>query len=230
VEKTPFISVIVVGAGAGSRFDHKLPKQFVNLGRKPVIVHSLEKLDRNKNIQEIIAVVPKKFREYFEEKIQQQYKLRKLKKVINGGKTRQESVRNGLEAIDPQAKYVLVHDAVRPLVTRPEIEKLIKAVQKDRAVILAVPVKDTLKEIRGDRILRTHRRERFWLAQTPQAFEVRLLKRAYLHAQRDRMGATDCASLVERLGIQVRVVLGSDRNVKITEKDDLLTAEILLKR
>ena len=230
MEKTPFISVIVVGAGAGSRFDHKLPKQFVNLGRKPVIVHSLEKLDRNKNIQEIIAVVPKKFREYFEEKIQQQYKLRKLKKVINGGKTRQESVRNGLEAIDPQAKYVLVHDAVRPLVTRPEIEKLIKAVQKDRAVILAVPVKDTLKEIRGDRILRTHRRERFWLAQTPQAFEVRLLKRAYLHAQRDRMGATDCASLVERLGIQVRVVLGSDRNVKITEKDDLLTAEILLKR
>jgi len=230
VKKTPFISAIVVGAGAGSRFDHKLPKQFVNLGRKPVIVHSLEKFDGNKNIQEIIAVMPKKFREYFEEKILKKYKFTKLRKVINGGKTRQESVQNGLEAIDRKAKYVLVHDAVRPLVTGPEIEKLIKAVQKDRAVILAVLVNDTLKEIRGDRIIRTYPRERFWLAQTPQAFEVRLLIKAYSRAYKDSFAGTDCSSLVERLGVEVRIVPGNSRNIKITQKEDLLLAEKLLKK
>jgi 2-C-methyl-D-erythritol 4-phosphate cytidylyltransferase len=230
VKNTPFISAIVVGAGAGSRFDHELPKQFVKLGQKPVIVHSLEKFDGNKNIQEIIAVVPKKFREYFEEKIQQQYKLRKLRKVISGGKSRQESVQNGLEAIDRKAKYVLVHDAVRPLVTEQEIEKLIKAVQKYAAAILAVPVKDTLKEIRGGQITRTYPRERFWLAQTPQAFEVRLLKRAYLRAHKDSFAGTDCSSLVERLGVEVRIVPGNSRNIKITQKDDLLLAEKLLKK
>ena len=230
MKKTPFLSVIVVGAGAGSRFDHKLPKQFVNLGRKPVIVHSLEKFDRNKSIQEIIAVVPKKFREYFEEKIQQQYKLRKLRKVISGGKTRQGSVQNGLKAIDRKAKYVLVHDAVRPLVTGPEIEKLIKAVQKYAAAILAVPVKDTLKEIGGDRIIRTYRRERFWLAQTPQAFEVELLNKAYWQAQKDNFQGTDCSCLVERLGIKVKIVPGDNRNIKITQKEDLFLAEKLLKK
>lgn len=220
----------MVGAGAGSRFDHKLPKQFVNLGQKPVIVHSLEKFDRNKNIQEIIAVVPKMFREYFEKKILNKYKFRKLRKVINGGKTRQESVQNGLEAIDRKAKYVLVQDAVRPLVTGPEIEKLIKAVQKGKAAILAVPVKDTLKEIHGGRIIRTYPREQFWLAQTPQAFEVGLLKRAYLRAHKDSFAGTDCSALVERLGVKVTIVPGNSRNIKITQKEDLLLAAKLLKK
>ena len=123
-----------------------------------------------------------------------------------------------------------MHDAVRPLVTGQEIDKLIKAVQKYAAAILTVPVKDTLKEIRGDRIIRTYPRERFWLAQTPQAFEVRLLKRAYSRAHKGCFAGTDCSSLVERLGVEVRIVPGNSRNIKITQKEDLLLAERLLKK
>ena len=173
-------------------------------------------------------MVAKEFVQFFQKRILTRYKLDKISKIVIGGKTRQESVYSGLEAVDPRARFVLVHDAVRPLVSENEIRRLIKAVQKRKAVILAIPVKDTVKEVNGAQIVRTLSREKFWLVQTPQAFEVNLLKKAYLQARKDKFQGTDCSSLVERLGVKVGIVAGSSRNIKITDREDLELAQNLL--
>src|SRR3990172_5546138 len=145
MKKRPFISVIVVGAGAGKRFDHQLPKQFANLAGRPVIVHSLQKFDRIKSVSEIVVVLPKRFLNYFQTEVRTKYPLRKVSRIIEGGSTRQESVYRGLAAVDKQTDLILVQDAVRPLVTQEEIQKLIRVALKTKAAILAEPLSDTVK-------------------------------------------------------------------------------------
>jgi 2-C-methyl-D-erythritol 4-phosphate cytidylyltransferase len=228
VRKSPFFSAIVVGGGAGKRFNHKKPKQFIQLGKKPVIVHSLEKFQKSRKVKEIVAVVPRGYLHHLQHKILPQFGLRKVAKIVVGGKTRQKSVRFALAAVDPRSDYILVHDAVRPLVRPEDIERLIIEVQNKKAVILAVPIKETVKKVQKGKIVSTLNREGLWLAQTPQAFETGLLKKAYLKAKKERFEGTDCASLVERLGINVDIVLGSYRNIKVTDREDLKLAEKLL--
>jgi len=229
MKRRPFISVIVVGAGAGKRFDHKLPKQFANLAGRPVIVHSLQKFDRIKSVSEIVVVLPKRFLNYFQTEICTKYQLKKVSRIIEGGSTRQESVYRGLAAVDKQTNLVLVHDAVRPLVTEDEILRLIKVALKTKAAILAKPLRDTVKQVQQSKVVKTHPREEFWLAQTPQAFEIQLLKKAYRKAMVEGFEGTDCSSLVERLGVSVKVVEGRSTNLKITQREDLILAEGMLK-
>ncbi len=213
----------------GKRFNHKMPKQFVRLGKKPIIVYSLEKFQKSRKINEIVTVVPRGFVQYVQKEILRRFKLTKVSKIVVGGKTRQESVRFALAAIDSNSDYVLVHDAVRPLVRQEDIERLIAEVQKKKAAILAVPIKETVKKVHQQKILTTLERENLWLAQTPQAFESSLLKKTYLKAEKDGFEGTDCASLVERLGVKISIISGSYQNIKITDREDLKLAEKILK-
>jgi 2-C-methyl-D-erythritol 4-phosphate cytidylyltransferase len=226
--KKPFISAIIVAGGSGKRFDHRLPKQFVALSGKPIISHSLEVLSSNKEVTELIIVAPRSYLNYCRDKIIKKLKSKKPVMVVSGGKCRQESVRRGLEQVSQDADFVLVHDAVRPMIRREKIEELIKIAIKKKAAILAVPIRDTVKEVSRKGIVKTFPREKFWLAQTPQLFEAKLLQKAYRKAEREGFQGTDCASLVERLGIKVALVEGSNENLKITTKADLRLAETLL--
>ncbi|CAG0971195.1 partial 2-C-methyl-D-erythritol 4-phosphate cytidylyltransferase, partial [Anaerolineae bacterium] len=156
--------------------------------------------------------------------------LRKSVLVIAGGPRRQDSVFNGLAAIPPDAVLVVIHDAVRPLVTGETITACVDVARKHGACISALPVWDTLKRISESGCIEaTLSRERVWVAQTPQAFQAAVIRTAHEHARREKEAATDDASMVERIGIAVRVLPGSVRNIKITTMEDLALAEALLK-
>jgi 2-C-methyl-D-erythritol 4-phosphate cytidylyltransferase len=155
--------------------------------------------------------------------------------VVRGGDTRQESVRNALAQAPANAELILVHDAVRPLVTREQIERVISEARTRRAAILGIPAMDTVKEVKRTSlsvdvalITATIPRERVVLAQTPQVFDAKLLREAFSRAATDGFTASDEAGLVERLGHDVFVVLGSERNLKITRPGDLELAEFYL--
>jgi 2-C-methyl-D-erythritol 4-phosphate cytidylyltransferase len=153
----------------------------------------------------------------------------RVKDLVVGGRTRQESVQNGLAHVPADADLVLIHDAVRPLVRKEMIEATIRAAQRVGAAILAAPVKATLKRTGANGLIRaTVPRDNLWAAQTPQVFERRLILEAYATAAADRFHATDDAALVERLGHPVAIVEGAEENIKITTREDLRIAKILL--
>jgi 2-C-methyl-D-erythritol 4-phosphate cytidylyltransferase len=149
--------------------------------------------------------------------------------VIPGGKERQDSVRAGIEALDGDAEIVIIHDAVRPFITSALIENCVRAAAAEGAATVGVPVKDTVKEVGPDgRILRTCDRSLLWFTQTPQVFRRDIIENAHRAAVRDGFRGTDDTSLVERLGIAVRMIRGDYGNIKITTPEDLILAEALL--
>ena len=229
MSKKFFTSAVIVAAGSGKRFNSKLPKQFLKLKNKPVLAHSTEKFEKSKFIDEILVVVPRKFIN-LTRNIISRYNFKKVSQIISGGNTRQASVYNSLLKVDKKCNLVLVHDGVRPLVDLKHIEAVIKLAQKYKAAILAVPVKETVKLVNKNMVVKTEDRKKFYLAQTPQAFERALLVKAFLKAKRDKFEGTDCSSLVERLGVKVKIVKGSERNIKITTSQDLRLAEKLIGR
>ncbi len=212
------------------------PKQFRLLDGLPVIVFTLRRLASCAAIDEFLIAtrpedVPSLTARLAEEK------LGRPIRVVHGGDTRQDSVRNALAEVATDTNLVLVHDAVRPLVTREQAEHVIAEARLCRAAILGIPALDTVKEVKraslpGDvaLILNTIPRERVVLAQTPQVFEAGLLRMAFARAAADGVSASDEAGLVERLGHDVHVVLGSERNLKITRPGDLELAEFYLKQ
>ena len=157
------------------------------------------------------------------------WNLKKVAGIIPGGKERQDSVRAGIEALDGDAELVIIHDAVRPFITAGLIENCIRAAEEEGAATVGVPVKDTVKEVGPDgRILRTCDRSLLWLTQTPQVFRRDIIENAHRAAVRDGFRGTDDTSLVERLGISVRMIRGDYENIKITTPEDLILAEALL--
>lgn len=227
--KNFFTSAIIVAGGSGKRFNSSTPKQFLELNGKPILAYSIGKIEKSKFIKEILIVVPRQFTN-FTQNIISRYNFKKVSRIISGGKTRQASVYNGLQKVNKKCNLVLVHDGVRPLVESKQIEAVIKLAQKFKAAILAIPVKETVKLVDKNMIVKTEDRKKFYLAQTPQVFEYKLLLRAFDKAKKDRLVGTDCASLVERLGIKVKILEGSERNIKITTAEDLKLAEILMSR
>lgn len=220
---------IVVAAGKGTRLGGNQPKQFLELGGVPIIIHTLRKFERSKEIDQVTVVVPAAETAAFSS-LAEKFDLKKVLRVVAGGATRAQSVRHGLNAI-PGAEIVAVHDGVRPFVTPDEIDRVIAAARTSGAAILVAPVADTIKEVKGDRALRTIPRAGLRRALTPQCFRYDLLKRVY--DQLDGVEAagievTDDSFLVERLGVEVAVVEGSARNIKITEEEDLIVAEAIL--
>lgn len=228
--KKIFTSAIIVAGGSGKRFISTTPKQFIKLKGKTILAYSIEKFEKPKLIDEIILVVPGQFIGFCQKNLLAKYRFRKISQIISGGKTRQASVYNGLQKINKKCNLVLVHDGVRPLLESKQIEAVIKLAQKFKAAILAVPVKETVKLVDKNTIVKTEDRKKFYLAQTPQAFEKALLQKGFEKAQNDNFVGTDCSSLVERLGVKVRILEGSGKNIKITTAEDFKLAEILMSR
>lgn len=210
------------------------PKQFLELGGQPILVRSLRAFLQVSRIQHILVAVRHNEIERVETQLREHDVLTRVT-VVEGGDTRQESVRNALKIL-PAADddIVLVHDAVRPMIDPLTIERTIEAVIHHQAAIVGVPAVDTIKQVErtsdGAIITSTIPRERVVLAQTPQGFRCHVLRRAVEEAASDGFIGTDEASLVERLGVEVAVVLGSARNFKITKPGDLALAEFYLRQ
>ncbi|WP_018087020.1 bifunctional 2-C-methyl-D-erythritol 4-phosphate cytidylyltransferase/2-C-methyl-D-erythritol 2,4-cyclodiphosphate synthase [Desulfurispora thermophila] len=221
---------IVAAAGSSTRMGPGLNKQLCMLKSKPVLVRTLQIFLQHPGIAGCVAVVaPDQLVLY--EKLVSEWRLKSQpgRLVLTaGGSTRASSVQKGLAVLPADCTHVLVHDGARPLVEQADISRVLEAAVECGAAVLAVPVKDTVKQADGTFIECTPPRGRLWLAQTPQAFAVDILRRAYAVDGTVLEQATDDASLVERLGFKVKLVHGSYRNIKITTPEDLLVADALL--
>lgn len=223
------VGVIVVAAGKGLRMGGQVPKQHLPLAGKPVLVHTLEAFQSMELVHSVVLVVGPGDEARSSEYISR-YKLHKVNTVLTGGSERQASVYQGLLALDPEVEWVLVHDGVRPFVTREEASDCLEAARKHGAAVVAVPAKDTVKIVEPDgRIASTPDRSTVWSIQTPQAFRVRDLVAAHELAMQENFTGTDDAMLVERTGQPVYVVRGGYHNLKITTPEDLEWAEYRLK-
>jgi 2-C-methyl-D-erythritol 4-phosphate cytidylyltransferase len=215
------ISAIIVCGGRGKRMGTKIPKQFLKIKKMEIFMYSVKVFQKLKEIKKIIVVVPKNYVR-LTQKILKKYKAENVT-VIEGGKERFNSVYNGLlEA--KGSSIVLVHDGVRPVITRSLVKRVLKGAVKYGACIPVIPVNETLKRISKDEIKTLNRNEHF-LSQTPQGFKYDLLLKAYNNVIKNGIKITDEAMAVELLGHPVRVVEGDRKNIKITYKEDLKIAK-----
>ena len=234
------VAAIIPAAGLGTRMGRPgagrgLPersgtsrKQFMLLEGVPVLVHTVRKFFLCPVVDEVVVALRPEDMEWVERQLRAEAAPKPVQFVI-GGQHRQESVKNGLAAVEPDTDLVAVHDAVRPLVAVELIEAVVAKAAETGAAILAIPPVDTVKQVDRTLILATLPRDRIVLAQTPQVFRLELLRRAYEQAENDGFVATDEASLVEHLDVDVSVVLGSDRNIKITRPSDMALARLFLR-
>jgi 2-C-methyl-D-erythritol 4-phosphate cytidylyltransferase len=233
------VFVIIPAAGLGTRMASggaagHAPKQFLELAGQPILALTVRAFLDVEGIYHVFIAVRKNEIERVESQLRDRDLSARIS-VVEGGDTRQESVRNALNHLNAQDDdIVLVHDAVRPLIDPPTIQRTIDAVLRHGAAIVALPAVDTIKQVErtadGAIITSTIPRERIVQAQTPQGFRCGLLRRAVREADADGFAGTDEASLVERLGEEVAVVPGSPRNFKITQPGDLALAEFYLKQ
>ncbi len=219
-------AAIIVAAGSGQRFGGDVPKQFLEISGKPLLIHTLERFENCAAIDEIVLVLSSDQMTRFL-KIAEKFKIKKLEKIISGGKTRAESVFQGIKAIE-KAEVIAVHDGARPLVICEEITQTIEKARETGAACLVGKVTDTIKEISGERILKTIDREHLRRALTPQCFRFDILKKAFENADLSE-SATDECFLVEKLGYEIAFVEGSAGNIKVTTKEDFDLAELYLK-
>ena len=225
------VAAIVAAAGKGERLKSKVHKPFVALGKDPILLHALRVLDNSNLVGEIIVVahqadLPKA------RLLLKKAKLKKFKELVAGGKRRMDSVKNGLSAVSEDVDYVIIHDGCRPFIDNKMISSALGAAEIFGAAITGMPVKPTIKEVeKGNFVAATLKRETLVDVQTPQAFRKDVLLRAYdkaLSEGAETAEATDDSALVERMGIKVKVVDGSYRNIKITTQEDLRYAKMLM--
>jgi 2-C-methyl-D-erythritol 4-phosphate cytidylyltransferase len=222
-------TAIIAAAGTGTRMASDRPKQFLHLAGTPIIFHTLAPFEQCDSIQEVVVVLPAEEAAAFLS-LAGKRGLRKLSRVVPGGTTRADSVKRGLLAIRPAtAGIVAVHDGVRPLLSVEEIESVVAAAESDGAAILVAPVTDTIKHVSGNSVVTTLDRAELRRALTPQCFRYQLLRKAYEQADVNDPSLTDESALVEKLGVRVTTIEGSNRNIKITTPQDLLIAETFLK-
>lgn len=218
------VNVVLVAGGTGRRFGGSVPKQFQLLGGRPMLVVTASRFVGLAQLGRFIVVAAPDAHEQCEELLAP---LGLPLRFAPAGMERQHSVANGLAAVDPECAIVAVHDAARPLVTPAAVAACIAAARTSGAAILATPVPDTVKRVHDGRIVATVPRHDLWLAQTPQAFDVDLLRRAHAAAEMNGV-ATDDAALVEQLGHAVAIVPSDARNRKVTTAADLVWAEAAL--
>lgn len=217
--------VMVVAAGLGRRLNSKVPKAFALLKGRPLLVYSLKVFNAHPAVDGIVVVGVKQHLKDFERLA---FKFKKVRAVVAGGALRSDSVKCGLKALFSDTRIVLVHDAARPLVDQAMIDRLLLALEKNKAAIVGVPVKFTVKRVerRTLNIQETPSRDLLWEAQTPQGFHKDILIKA--HAKKFKEEATDDAVLVERMGGRVKMVMGDYRNIKVTTPEDIIWARQLL--
>ena len=222
---------ILLAAGQGKRMNSNTNKQYLHMMGKPVLAYTLEVFEKHPLIDEIILVTRAEEKSFCEQEIIKKYNFSKVKKLIAGGKERQDSVFNALKVVDKEECLVVVHDGARPLVTPEIITDVIENTREGKSSIVAVPVKDTIKKVNNKKIVEeTFKREELWAVQTPQVFTKEIITEAYEKAFRENYKATDDASLVEKMGREVNVVLGSYENIKITTQEDIDLAINILGR
>ncbi len=235
------IITIVPAAGIGKRFGEEKNKSFYFLLNKPLIVWTLEALQEVEEITEIIPVL-KEDDLISGCELVEQYNITKVKRIVPGGRERQNSVYNGIKAIDDNTSVVVIHDGARPLADKALIKRTIEGLKEAEAafdgIVAGVPVKDTIKEVskqklengyEEDIIKKTLNRNVLWAIQTPQVFPLQKIRNAYEQAISDKYHATDDAAIVEKYGGRIKIVMGSYRNIKITTQEDIYIAEAFLK-
>jgi len=227
--RQPRTVAVVPAAGRGLRMGGSVAKQFLSLGGQPLVVHTLRVLQASSVIDKIIVAVPPSDLEYCLSSIVNPHGFTKVRKIVPGGQERQDSVRHALEEVGQEVDIVVVHDAVRPFLTERMIEEVVTKAWRKGAAIIALPVKDTVKQVGTDQVIeRTVDRRPLWLAQTPQAFRKDWLQAAHIKAHGEGVRATDDAYLVEWSGHSVSVVEGSGDNIKVTRPEDMIIAEAIL--
>jgi len=222
------VGVVIVAGGTGTRATGNTGelKQFRWVGNKPMLLHTVHAFQRRADVALVVVVLPRSHAADPPPWLFQCDLDRLL--VSTGGNDRGESVWSGLEDLPGELTIAVIHDAARPLVTDATIDAVIMEARRGHGAVAALPVVDTLKEVAPDgRIIRTVERGGLWRAQTPQAFPLRVIEHAYVEARRANVTATDDAALVERLGLDVVVVRGSERAMKVTEEADFARAERL---
>lgn len=223
-----FVSVIIAAAGNSTRYGTGKSKQFLILDNTPVLIKSIQAFEEIDDVKEIIVTARKQDFEVIEDFIAQ-YGVRKVKHIVEGGDTRQDSIYAAVKKVDEKANLVSVHDGARPLIKRKVIESVIQKADEVDAAACAVPVKDTIKIIDSSgKIVTTPERDALRAVQTPQVFRLSLYKEAIEKAVSDGKQYTDDCQLVESMGYPVYLVDGDYENIKITTPDDLLVAEKFL--
>ena len=222
------VGAIIPAAGRGKRIGASVPKQFLEIQGKPLLHHTLMVFASCKLIDYVVLVMPRADVNEVGKDWMNKYKI--VQEVVVGGEQRQDSVYNGFNSLEKGTDIVVVHDGVRPFTTPQMITATVEAAQQYGAAITAIPVSDTVKQAADGFVKQTVSRDGLWRVQTPQAFQHGLLQQAFKKAQNDSYYGTDEGSLVEYLGERVKIVLGSELNIKITRKEDLVLGESLLSR
>lgn len=210
-------SAIIVAAGEGKRFG--TAKQFYLLKKRPLFLYALDAFESNKNINTIVLVVPKqRILSLKAELNKRNYK--KVRSIVTGGKRRQDSVYNGLSTLKTESGIVAIHDAVRPFISQSSIKRGILSCHKYKAVIFGIPIFDTVKKVNRGVVVKTVSRKNLYLIQTPQFFDINLLREAFRQVD-PSVEYTDEAALLESVGKPVHVLIGDRRNIKVTQKADI---------
>jgi 2-C-methyl-D-erythritol 4-phosphate cytidylyltransferase len=221
---------IILAGGTGKRMGTSINKQFLLLDGRPIIVHTMQVFEECRAIDGFYLVVNQKDIPFIQEEILETYKFQKLIKLVVGGRLRQDSVMNGLEAIKPPCDIVVIHDGARPFVSPSFIEKGVSLMEMFEAVIPALHVKDTVKLISKEGfVVKTLERDSLWYVQTPQIFRYELILKGYRDGMAKKIFGYDDATFVEYLGKKVKVIEGSPYNIKITTPEDLVIARGLVK-
>ncbi len=228
------VHVLLGGGGSGTRMKNPVNKSFILLSGKPIIAYSLQLFQQHPQVSTItIMMHPEWIRETTE--WMNRLGITKVKQIVPGGKERQDSVRNGLDALhafNPKpSDIVLVHNAANPLLTKELVTECIRAAEQNYASVAAYRVKDTIKRVQEDgKIIETLKRNELWGMQTPQCIQYELFVRAHAQAEKDRFLGTDDVQLVERLGIKPVVVDCGYENLKVTTPEDVGIAEKILEK
>ena len=222
------VGAIIPAAGRGKRIGASIPKQFLEIQGRPLLHHTLTVFASCKLIDYVVLVMPRADVNEVGEDWINKYKI--VQEVVVGGEQRQDSVYNGFNSLEKGTDIVVVHDGVRPFTTPQMITATVEAAQQYGAAITAIPVSDTVKQAADGFVKQTVSRDGLWRVQTPQAFQHGLLQQAFKKARKDSYYGTDEGSLVEYLGERVKIVPGSELNIKITRKEDLVLGESLLSR
>ena len=222
------VGAIIPAAGRGKRIGASVPKQFLEIQGRPLLHHTLTVFASCKLIDYVVLVMPRADVDEMGEDWLNKYEI--VREVVVGGEQRQDSVYNGFNSLEEGTDIVVVHDGVRPFTTPQMITATVEAAEQHGAAITAIPVSDTVKQAADGFVKQTVSRDGLWRVQTPQAFQCGLLQQAFKKAKKDSYYGTDEGSLVEYLGERVKIVPGSELNIKITRKEDLVLGESLLSR
>ena len=215
------VALIIPAAGEGKRIGGRVPKAFIPVAGKPLIIHTLLNIKRAIAFEEIVVAIAVN-RTRLARQVLDRFGFPQVR-LASGGATRAESVWNALQTVSPRCHWILVHDAARPLIESQSVRKLLKEVKYQKAGLLVEPVSSTVKEVRarGAFVRRTLDRSKLYLAQTPQVARRDVLLKAYEKLGRHAFAMTDESAILEKAGVEVKMVVGSSRNIKITTREDL---------